>query len=88
MKTVPVHEAEARLSELLAAVELGEEITITRHGRPVARIVAVADTSAVAHGFKGRLEARENGVLGDFFCCEKTPCRRDENFWQRVKTIL
>ncbi|MEN9428650.1 MAG: hypothetical protein RLZZ220_2999, partial [Pseudomonadota bacterium] len=26
MKTVPVHEAEARLSELLAAVELGEEI--------------------------------------------------------------
>lgn len=48
MKTVPVHEAETRLSELLAAVELGEEITITRHGRPVARIVAVADTSAVA----------------------------------------
>ena len=48
MKTVPVHEAEARLSELLAAVELGEEITITRHGRPVARIVAVADASAVA----------------------------------------
>jgi hypothetical protein len=25
MKTVPVHEAEARLSELLAAVELGEK---------------------------------------------------------------
>ena len=48
MKTVPVHEAEARLSELLAADELGEEITITRHGRPVARIVAVADASAVA----------------------------------------
>jgi prevent-host-death family protein len=48
MKTVPVHEAETRLSELLAAVELGEEITITRHGRPVARIVAVADASAVA----------------------------------------
>jgi antitoxin (DNA-binding transcriptional repressor) of toxin-antitoxin stability system len=37
MKTVPVHEAEARLSELLAAVELGEEITITRHGRPVVK---------------------------------------------------
>ena len=48
MKTVPVYEAKTRLSELLAAVELGEEITITRHGRPVARIVAVADASAVA----------------------------------------
>ena len=30
MKTVPVYEAKTRLSELLAAVELGEEVTITR----------------------------------------------------------
>jgi antitoxin (DNA-binding transcriptional repressor) of toxin-antitoxin stability system len=28
-------------SELLSAVEHGEEITITRHGSPVARLVAV-----------------------------------------------
>lgn len=48
MKTVPVYEAKARLSELLAAVELGEEVTITRRGRPVARIVAAADTSFAA----------------------------------------
>lgn len=40
MKTVAVFEAKNRLSELLAAVEHGEEITITRHGTPVARLVA------------------------------------------------
>lgn len=32
-------EAKNRLSELLDAVENGEEITITRRGRPVARLV-------------------------------------------------
>ena len=48
MKTVAVFEAKNRLSELLAAVERGEEITITRHGCPVARLVsAQAPTQAV-----------------------------------------
>lgn len=32
-------EAKNRLSELLDAVENGEEITITRRGKPVARLV-------------------------------------------------
>lgn len=41
MRTVAVFEAKNRFSELLNAVEHGEEITITRHGNPVARIVAV-----------------------------------------------
>lgn len=45
MKTVAVFEAKNRLSELLAAVAQGEEITITRHGSPVARLVALG-TSA------------------------------------------
>ena len=39
MKTVAIFEAKNRLSEILAAVEHGEEHTITRHGTPVARIV-------------------------------------------------
>jgi prevent-host-death family protein len=37
--TVNVYEAKSRLSQLLARVESGEEITIARHGRPVARLV-------------------------------------------------
>ncbi len=41
MRSVAVFEAKNRFSELLSAVEHGEEITITRHGAPVARLVAV-----------------------------------------------
>lgn len=41
MKTVAVFEAKNRFSELLAAVAQGEEITITRHDSPVARLVAL-----------------------------------------------
>lgn len=39
MKSVPVYEAKNHLSELIAAVELGEEVSITRRGLPVARLV-------------------------------------------------
>jgi prevent-host-death family protein len=44
MITVPVFEAKTRLSELLSRAEQGEEITITRHGVPAARLVAAAAT--------------------------------------------
>ena len=40
MRSVAVFEAKTRFSELLSAVEHGEEITVTRHGAPVARLVA------------------------------------------------
>ncbi|HXR98721.1 MAG TPA: type II toxin-antitoxin system prevent-host-death family antitoxin [Terriglobales bacterium] len=39
MKTVGVLEAKTNLSKLLAEVEQGEELVITRHGQPVARVV-------------------------------------------------
>lgn len=37
---VPIAEAKANLSELIRRAEAGEEITITRHGKPVARLSA------------------------------------------------
>ncbi|MBO6901149.1 MAG: type II toxin-antitoxin system prevent-host-death family antitoxin [Rhizobiaceae bacterium] len=37
---VGTFEAKNRLSELLTLVEAGQEVTITRNGKPVARIVA------------------------------------------------
>ena len=40
MKAVDVHEAMARLSELLALVEQGEDVLIARDGHPVARLTA------------------------------------------------
>jgi prevent-host-death family protein len=42
MKTVGAFEAKNRLGNLLDLVEQGEEVTITRHGRPVARLVGPA----------------------------------------------
>ena len=42
MTAVGVFEAKSHLSDLLLRVERGEEITLTRHGKPVARLVPPA----------------------------------------------
>ena len=41
MKKVGVYEAKTQLPRLLDEVEQGETITITRHGRPIARVVPI-----------------------------------------------
>jgi len=51
MRTIGAFEAKNHLSELLEAAENGEEIMITKHGRPVAKLVP-------AEGFD-RAKARE-----------------------------
>lgn len=42
MATVALAEAKARLSELIDRVAAGETVSITRRGKPVARLVAEA----------------------------------------------
>lgn len=42
MREIQASEAKARLPSLLDAVERGETIIITRHGKPIARIVPEA----------------------------------------------
>jgi len=41
MRTVSLSEARSRLSQLLRQVEKGEEIVITRRGKPIVRIIPV-----------------------------------------------
>lgn len=41
METISTRDARIHFSALLERVEGGEEITITKHGRPVARLVPV-----------------------------------------------
>jgi prevent-host-death family protein len=48
---VNVQDAKTRLSELLSRVEKGEEITIARAGKPVARLVAVGELPPRELGF-------------------------------------
>ena len=43
MESVGVYEAKTHLPRLLERVLRGESLTITRHGRPVARLVPVED---------------------------------------------
>ena len=42
METIGLFEAKTHLSELVARAERGEEVVITRHNKPVAKLVPVA----------------------------------------------
>ncbi len=44
MREIQASEAKARLPALLDEVERGETLIITRHGKPIARIVPEADS--------------------------------------------
>jgi prevent-host-death family protein len=57
MHTVGAREANQRFSELLREVESGKEVTITRNGKPVARIMPAA---RAAKSDKARLKAVED----------------------------
>jgi prevent-host-death family protein len=43
MKHVGIFEAKTHLSSLLDEVEKGGEVTITRHGKPIAKLVRATD---------------------------------------------
>jgi prevent-host-death family protein len=58
---VNIHEAKTHLSRLVERVEAGEEITIARAGRPVARLVPVKQRQPRRPGlWKGRVVIRDD----------------------------
>ena len=57
MIEVAVYEAKTRLSELLAEVERGEQITITRRGLPVARLVKATPVRRAASSQRQQVDA-------------------------------
>lgn len=61
-KSVNIHEAKTHLSRLIEQVEAGEEITLCRAGRPVARIVpyAVRREPRQPGFWKGRVVIKPN----------------------------
>jgi prevent-host-death family protein len=52
MRLVALSEAKDHLSEFVAAAEAGQEITITRHGKPAARLVALLPEPDARHAAK------------------------------------
>ena len=77
MKIASVANAKSHLSDLLATVEAGEEIVITRRGKPVARVIPEPVTKATfdwqslrayikerpTHGGPTVAEMREQDIL-------------------------
>jgi prevent-host-death family protein len=63
---VGAFEAKTQLSALLERVARGEEVVITKHGRPVAKLVpaAVHDRERVAETIRKLKELRKNVTLG------------------------
>jgi prevent-host-death family protein len=49
-KTVTLAEAKAHISALVTEVASGGEITITRHGRPVARLIGAPSKTSRSSG--------------------------------------
>jgi prevent-host-death family protein len=66
MPQIGAFEAKTHLSELLDRVAAGEELVIARHGRPVARLVPVADAQRerVADAVRRLRVLRRGATLG------------------------
>lgn len=76
MTNIPVAEAKNRLSELIARVEAGEEIAVTRRGKPVVRLVAADVVDASTQRSRVVEAFRQLGLL-----------RRDVRLEGNLKTI-
>lgn len=59
MQTVPIHQAKSQLSELIRAVEQGEEVVLTRHGKRVIRLIKEPETELPS------IEARRQAITAE-----------------------
>jgi len=62
MATVNIHAAKTNLSKLVDQAAAGEEIVIARAGKPVARLVALAEAPKKRRlgGLKGKMRLPDN----------------------------
>ena len=71
MRTTGIADLKASLSETLARVKAGEEILVTEHGRPIARIVPLSSAAPEAATDElvraGVLRAPERGMDKEFW---------------------
>jgi len=59
MQAVPIHQAKSQLSELIRAVEQGEEVVLTRHGKRVIRLIKEPETEQPS------IEARRQAITAE-----------------------
>ena len=66
MITVPASEAETQLQALPDRLTAGEDVVITRQGRPIARLTQAATDRTAADDVVAQLKAlRKGATLGD-----------------------
>lgn len=72
MKTITVSQLKMSLSAYLRQVKTGEEVLITEHGRPIARLLPITNAVSLSEhlqemGKKGLLKRGEKPLPADFW---------------------
>jgi len=78
METYSVAEAKTHLSELLDRVEAGEEVSITRRGKVVARVVAGQESQKKKGGLPSMADLRATIPMATVSSVELIRQMRDE----------
>ena len=77
METIGLFEAKTHLSELVARAEQGEEVIITRHNRPVAKLVPIGEVPAEVVA-RRRRALQEMQAIGQRMSERGGPITREE----------
>jgi prevent-host-death family protein len=80
MDTITLFDAKNRLSALIDQVEEGQEVTITRRGKPVARLVPVTPEGDTGRNAVEKLRALRQSIAarGEMFTWDELKGYRDE----------
>jgi prevent-host-death family protein len=62
---IPISEAKAHLADLVRRAEAGDDVVLTRHGHPVARIVPVKAKAATPEERKALLDRLRASWTGE-----------------------
>ena len=83
MREVGVLEAKTHLSSIVSDVERGGEVVITRHGRPVVRMTAIAAGGgrAAEDDLATRLQAFRERLV------RETPALAEPESWSDLKAL-
>lgn len=77
MTSIPIYAQKVSLTDLVRRVEAGEDVVLTREGRPVARIEAVVE-GGLSEKRARAIEAAHVALQGVFF--DETCAARSQDF--------
>lgn len=77
MESIGLFEAKTHLSELVARAERGEEVVITRHNKPVAKLVPISSGEPDAAARRGAINALLRGARGRVLGVDRNVLREE-----------